>query len=322
MPAHTILVIANPAARHLRLLDQLPSETRLAVGESPEAFAGLAAEADIIVNGGHHAETLEKVFAITPNVRWVHSLSAGVEKILFPALQASSVPLTNARGVYSQSLAEWGMLAMLFFAKDVRRLLRQQAAAGWEQFDCIELRGQTLGVIGYGSIGRETALRAKAFGMKIHALRRRPDLNEGDAIVDKSYGPDQLLDLMGASDYVLMSLPLTAGTSAMVGERELRAMKKSGVLINLGRGSSLVEADLARALQEGWIHGAALDVFETEPLPASSPLWKLENLLLSPHSADHTDTWQDDSMRFFLENFRRWDAGQPLENLVDKSAGY
>lgn len=322
MPTHTILVIANPAARHLRLLDQLPPETRLAVGESAEAFTNLAADADVILNGGHHAETLEEVFAMAPNVKWIHSLSAGVEKILFPALKASPVPLTNSRGVYSQSLAEWGVLAMLFFAKDVRRLLRQQAAARWEQFDCIELRGQTLGVIGYGSIGQETARRAKAFGMKIHALRRRPDLSAADPIVDQSYGPDQILDLMAASDYVLMSLPLTQGTTALVGERELRAMKKSGVLINLGRGSSLVEADLVRALREGWIHGAALDVFETEPLPAASPLWGLENLLLSPHSADHTDTWQDDATRFFLDNFARWDRGAALENLVDKAAGY
>ena len=322
MAPHTILVIANPAARHLRLLEQLPAETRLAVGESPEAFANLAAEANIILNGGHHAETLERVFAMAPNVQWVHSLSAGVDKLLFPALKTSPVPLTNSRGVYSRSLAEWGVLAMLFFAKDVRRLLRQQAAAQWEQFDCLELRGQTLGVIGYGSIGQETAVRAKAFGMKIHALRRRPDLSASDPVVDKSYGPDQLLDLMAASDYVLMSLPLTRGTTALVGERELRAMKKTGVLINLGRGSSLVEAGLARALQEGWIHGAALDVFETEPLAASSPLWGLQNLLLSPHSADHTDTWQDESMQFFVDNFGRWDRGEALENIVDKSAGY
>ena len=322
MSAHTVLVIANPTARHLRLLDQLPPQTRLAVGETAEAFANLAPEADVILNGGHHAETLETVFTMAPRVKWVHSLSAGVDRLLFPALKASPVPLTNSRGVYSKSLAEWGLLAMLFFAKDVRRLLRQQAASRWEQFDCVELRGQTLGVIGYGTIGQETAMRAKAFGMKIHAMRRRPELFHGDPMVDQGYGPEQLLELMGAADYVLMSLPLTGGTTALVGERELRAMKPKGVLINLGRGSSLVEADLVRALREGWIRGAALDVFETEPLPKTSPLWQLENLFLSPHSADHTDTWQDDAMRFFLENFARWDAGEALENLVDKAAGY
>lgn len=322
MSAHTVLVIAQPTARHLRLLDQLPRETRLAVGETAEAFANLAPEADVILNGNHNAETLATVFGMAPRVKWVHSLSAGVDKLLFPALKASPVPLTNSRGIYSKSLAEWGMLGMLFFAKDVRRLLRQQAAARWEQFDCVELRGQTLGVIGYGTIGQETAMRAKAFGMKIHALRRRPELFAGDPIVDQGYGPEQMLELLAASDYVLMSLPLTGGTTALVGERELRAMKPSAVLLNLGRGSSLVEADLVQALREGWIRGAALDVFETEPLPKESPLWQLENLFLSPHSADHTDTWQDDSMHFFLENFARWDAGEALENLVDKEAGY
>jgi len=322
MPAPTLLVIANPAARHLKLLDQLPPDLNIAVGDTPEALAALAPQADVILNGNHHAETLEKVFAMAPNVRWIHSLSVGVDKLLFPALKASPVPLTNAKGAYSHSLAEWGLLAMLFYAKDVRRLLRQQKAAEWNQFDCVELRGQTLGIIGYGSIGQETAKRAKALGMKIHAVRRRASLFDGDPIVDQGYTPDQTHAMLAASDYVLMALPLTGATTGAVGAAELKAMKPSAVLINLGRGSSLVEADLVQALREGWIRGAALDVFETEPLPKTSPLWQLENLFLSPHCADHTDTWQEDSMRVFLDNFHRWHRGEALTNLVDKEAGY
>jgi phosphoglycerate dehydrogenase-like enzyme len=128
--------------------------------------------------------------------------------------------------------------------------------------------------------------------------------------------------MLAGCDYVVMALPLTGSTVGVVGAQELQAMKDSAVLINLGRGSSLVESALVQALREGWIRGAALDVFETEPLPASSPLWQLENLFLSPHCADHTQTWQEDSMRVFLDNFRRWDRGEPLHNLVDKEAGY
>jgi phosphoglycerate dehydrogenase-like enzyme len=318
---HAVLVLADPAESWLGALDRLPAGTRVAIGETEAALAALAPEADVILNTYGAPATLESALRLAPRLRWVHALTAGVDRLLFPALRHAPVPLTNARGIYSGALAEWALLAMLYFAKDVRRLERQQRAARWESFGSGELRGRTLGIVGYGSIGRETAVRARAFGMSVEALRRRPRPSPGDG-VDRWHGPDGLRALLGASDYVLLALPLTPATAGWIGADELRAMKRGGVLVNLGRGPTLVEADLVRALREHWIRGAALDVFDTEPLPPQHPYWALDNLLLSPHCADYTETWREDSMAFFVEQFRRFDAGEPLLNVVDKSAGY
>ena len=320
--SHTVLVIGNPADRHLRLLAELPPDTSIAVGESTAAFANLAPTADVIFFANQDPPLFEQVIRMAPNVKWVHSLWAGVDKLLVPEVRNTALPLTNAKGAYSKSLAEFCILGILFFAKDMRRLLRQQRERHWEKFDCIEIHGQTLGIIGYGDIGREIALRGHGMGLKIHALRRRPEQSAGDPIITKTYSPDQILDLMAACDYVALALPQTPDTVRTVGARELAAMKPSAIILNVGRGSAIDEDALADALIHNRIRGAALDVFDKEPLPATSPFWTLDNVFLSPHTADNTATWQDDSVRIFLDNFRRYSAGEPLRNLVDKEAGY
>ncbi|HBY61793.1 MAG TPA: hydroxyacid dehydrogenase, partial [Solibacterales bacterium] len=258
----------------------------------------------------------------TGKLKWVHSLSAGVESFLIPEIADSAVPFTNARGVYARSLGEWAIAGMLYFAKDLRRLLRQQAEHRWQQFDVKELHGATLGIVGYGEIGRATAARAKAFGMKVLALRRRAHLSEDDPLVDQVIAHEHILDMAAASDYLLAAAPLTPKTRGLVSAGVIAAMKPRAVFLNLGRGPVVDEAALIAALRENRIRGAALDVFETEPLPAGHPFYELENVLLSPHCADNTDTWLDDTMRFFLRNFDHFLKGEPLENLVDKERGY
>lgn len=319
---YTVLVIGNPADRHLRLLAELPPDTSIAVGETPEALANLAPTADILFFASTNPAGFDTVVRMAPNLKWVHSLWAGVDRLLIPEIRNTSLPLTNAKGAYSKSLAEFCILGILFFAKDMRRLLRQQREHHWEKFDCVEIYGQTLGIIGYGDIGREIALRGHGMGLKIHALRRRPEQSQGDPIIEKAYAPDQILDLMAASDYVALALPQTPDTVHTVGARELAAMKPSGIILNVGRGSAIDETALAEVLRQKKIRGAALDVFDKEPLPPTSPFWDMDNVFLSPHTADNTATWQDDSVRIFLDNFRRYTSGQPLRNLVDKAAGY
>jgi phosphoglycerate dehydrogenase-like enzyme len=201
-------------------------------------------------------------------------------------------------------------------------MLRNQQARRWEQFDVEEIHGQTLGIIGYGEIGRSTAIRAHAFGMKILGVRRRPELSKSDAILDEIHSFDQRADVIGRSDYVLAAAPLTPETRGLIGETELRAMKSTGVILNLGRGPVIDEPALIRALEDRRIRGAALDVFDQEPLPESHPFWGMENVLLSPHCADHTATWLFEAMEFFVANFERFRAGEPLANIVDKNAGY
>jgi len=318
----TVLVLADPAEPQLAMLKTLPGSRSVAVGNTPEAFAGAAAQAGVILHWSASLEVFEQVWRMAPRVRWVHSLSAGLDGVLFPALVESPVPLTNARGVFSGMLGEFAIGAMLFFAKGFRRLVRSQMAEVWEEFDTIELRNQTVGIVGYGDLGRAVAWRAHALGMKVLALRRRPELSRDDGCVQQIFTPDKMREMLARCDYVVASMPLTPESRGIIGPAEIEAMKPSAILINIGRGSVVDEPALIRALERKRIQGAALDVFETEPLPAGHPFYKLENVLLSPHSADHARDWKERTMQVFLENFERFRRGEPLANLVDKKIGY
>lgn len=316
-----VVVIAPPGAPQLAELDRLPVGTEVTIGLNVPDLAAAAAEADVLVNGSHHAETLEALWPLAKKLRWVHSLSAGVEAIVFPELKASPIPLTNARGIFKRSLGEFAIFAMFWFAKNARRLVDQQARAAWEQFDCEELTGKTCAILSYGAMGQEVARRAHAMGMRIIATRRRVDAPI-DPFVAEVLSPERTAEAMARADYVVCCSPLTPETRHMIGEAEFAAMKPAGVFINIGRGAVVDEPAMICALEAQRIRGAALDVFEVEPLPKESPLWRLSNVLISPHCTDHTDTWQFETVRFFVDNFLRFVKGEPLENLVDKEAGY
>jgi phosphoglycerate dehydrogenase-like enzyme len=312
----TLLVLGNPLDRRLAMLDRLPEGTRIVAGERLEAFLEAAQEAEVLLSWFAGRELLEAVIERAPRLRWVHSASVGVDTVLVPALVERPIVLTNARGVYSAALGEFALAAMLFFAKDLRRMVRSQGEGRWDPFEVEMLKGQVLGIAGYGDIGHAVAERARAFGMRILALRRRV---EADPLVERA---DSLREMLAASDYVVVALPLTAGTRGLIGERELAAMKASAVLINLGRGPVVEEAALVRALEGKRIRGAVLDVFDEEPLPAGHPFYRLENVLLSPHCADHTAGWMEETLELFLENFERFRRGEALRNVVDKVHGY
>lgn len=322
MKQSVILVLGNPRDAKLAYLERLPEGTSLAVGETPEAFANLAPEADVIMLWWPPPRLLEQVLAMAPRVRWIHSPAAGLDGVLSPAVAASPAVLTNGRGVFSQSLGEFALAAILFFAKDLRRMVRSQQAGRWDPFDVGEIRFQTVGIVGYGDIGRACAQRAKAFGMRVLGLRKRPEESQGDPWADQVYGLNQLETMLPECDYVIAAAPLTPETRGMIGDAAFASMKPDAVLINVGRGPVVDEAALIRALGSGRIRGAALDVFAVEPLPAGHPFYRLENVLLSPHCADHTRDWLDQAMLFFLENFARYRSGQPLQNVVDKQRGY
>ena len=318
----TLLVVSNPSAPYLKWLKELPSDVTYVVGNTPETLAPLADQADAILYCMGPGLPLKNVWEMAPRVQWVHSLSAGLESILFPGLAESTVPMTNGRGVFKESLGEFTVASILFFAKDLRRMLRNQEAGRWEQFDVEMVQGKTLGVLGYGEIGRAAAVRAHALGMKIHVIRRRPQLSDEDPIVEKSFSIADRGEMMAGVDYLLVAAPLTGETRGLVGAEELKRMKPSAVVMNVGRGPVIDEAALIAALRDGTIRGAALDVFDVEPLPAGHAFYGMENVLLSPHCADHTSTWTDEAMQFFLENLGRFQSGEPLMNLVDKKSGY
>jgi phosphoglycerate dehydrogenase-like enzyme len=321
-PPTTLLVLADPAEPQLKMLDRFRAGMQIVTGQHAEDFARSAPVADAILVWSASRGLVQQVWAMAPRVRWIHSRAAGLDTLLFPALVDSPVPLTNSSGVYSRSLGEFVAAAVLFFAKDFHRMKRNQAAGRWEQFDVEEAHGKTMGIVGYGDIGRASARLAKALGMRVIALRRRPEHSRGDELVDEALGSDRLLELMGRSDYVVVAAPLTPGTRGLVGAAAIAAMKPTGVLINVGRGAVVDEAALIGALHNREIRGAALDVFDQEPLPAGHPFYAMENLLLSPHCADHTPTWIDDAMHFFVRNLEHFERGEPLENVVEKTLGY
>lgn len=317
----TLLVLGDPMDPILRRLSPLAGDVRVVCGSTPAAFYGQTAEAQVILSWSANRELLDPVWRMAPGVRWIHSRAAGVDDLLFPDLVESPVTVTNSRGVFSRPLAEFVVAAVLFFAKGLRRMVDSQQTRRWDPFDVEEVHGKVMGIIGYGDIGRACALQARALGMHVQAVRRQGGI-EADALAEKIVGVEARLTVLSQSDYVVVTAPLTEQTRGLIGEAELEAMKPTAVLINVGRGPVVNEAALIRALEKGRIRGAALDVFEREPLPPEHPFYGLPNVLLSPHCADHTPGWLDRAMDLFLENLARFLRGEPLLNVVDKKRGY
>lgn len=304
------------------MLDELRRTAVIAIGDTSEASENLAQRAEVILNWMSSGSLLQQIWPMATRVEWVQIRSAGLDGILFPALVDSPVTLTNARGAFSEILAEFTIGAVLFFAKDFRRLVTSQIAGKWDPFDVTEIRGQTLGLVGYGDIGRAVARYARAFGMNVVALRRRPELTGDDRHVSQVFPPEGKHEMLRQSDYVVVAAPLTPESRDLIAAPEFEAMKPSAVLINIGRGPVVDESALVDALRARRIQGAALDVFETEPLPPGHPFYSLDNVLLSPHTADQTSDWKERSMRLLLENFHRYRSGEPLLNVVNKKLGY
>ena len=256
-----------------------------------------------------------------PRLRWVQASSSGVgawvERL---GLDETDITVTNAAAIHAVPLAEFALFAMLYFAKRMPLVNADREARRWVLFASDVLRGKTVGVIGLGGVGREIARLAGAIGMRVIGLRRNPGADE--VAVDAVYGPGDLLHVLASSDFVILIAPHTPETDSMVGERELRAMRPGSVLINIARGSLVDEPALERALRDGHLAGAALDVFRTEPLPPDSPFWDFPNVLITPHSMSTAVNENALLVDLFCDNLSRYLAGQPLRNVVDKTRGY
>ena len=312
-----VLVLASGDDPRFAMLNELPHT----VCQQVAVCAQAGRDATVILLWSGSRELLREFFAICGKVRWVHSRAAGLDNLLFPELVESQVLLSNGRGVFSASLGEFVLAAILYFAKDFRRMIRNQTASVWEPFDVQVISGQTVGILGYGDIGRAVASRVHAMGMRVLATKRHVP-GSIDPLVQHFYKPEERREMIALSDYIVLTAPLTEETRHMVSDAEFAVMKPTAVVINVGRGPVIDESALLRALAAKRIKGAGLDVFEHEPLPAGHLLYKLDNVLLSPHCADHTADWQDQAMRFFLEQYRRFEKGEPLKNIVNKRLGY
>jgi phosphoglycerate dehydrogenase-like enzyme len=312
-----VLAISDANDPQLAMLSDIPHY----LINSAATLQAAPRDAEVILHWSGPRDMVRSAFLASPNLRWLHSRSAGLDSMLFPELVQSPIPVTNGTGVFSQSLGEFALAVILYFAKDIRRLLRNQEACRWEQYDMEELPGQTVGIVAYGDIGRAVASRVHAMGMRVLALKRHAP-SSPDPWIERFYGPHQLHAMLSECDYVVVAAPLTAETRHMISDDAIAAMKPNAVVINIGRGPVIDQAALVRALAAGKIKGAGLDVFEHEPIPPDDPIFKLPNVLISPHTADHTKDWLNQAMRFFLEQYQRFSNGQPLENIVEKHLGY
>ena len=323
-----LLVLGSPGPDHLSRLRAVADDLELVVGETTEQIADAAPRAAIVLCFWGARDLLREVLAVATRLRWIHIMSAGINHLTSPELLQSPATITNGKGVFSASLGEWVLGAILYFAKDFRRLIKAQSEGLWEPFDVVEVAGQTVGILGYGDIGKAVAVRVHPLGMRVVGLTRsgsgtgpagRPAVDDP---AEQILGPHDRIQLIEQSDYVILTAPLTPDTRGMVGEAELAVMKPDSVLVNIGRGPLVDEEALIRALSEGKIKGAALDVFHREPLPPDHPLYRLDNVLLSPHSADRTPDFIEKALQLFVDNLGRYRRGEELVNVIDKSAGY
>ncbi|GGM31403.1 D-2-hydroxyacid dehydrogenase [Promicromonospora citrea] len=266
----------------------------------------------------------DEEIAAMPRLAWVHSWAAGVEGDVGPALrrratapEAGSTPVTvtSSAGNGAIPLAEQALLLTLMLDRQAPRWAQAQREHRWERFTHDELHGRTLGIYGYGNVGRELAARARAFGMEVVGLRRRPA--GPDDPVDRMLPADAVDELAAASDVLVVAAPLTDETAGAITLRTLRALGPRGYLVVVSRGGIVVEPDLVAALRDGVIAGAGLDAHATEPLPADSPLWDLPNTIVTPHNGATTPATADRGAAIFLDNLDRWLARRPLRNVVD-----
>lgn len=322
MPDLPILLVTVPA-------DRLPDD-RLAVIR--DAAAGYdvqrgATDAPLegveIVLGRIAPERL----AEAPELRWIQSWSAGVDWLLEPDLPAdvpAGLRVTSASGVHAVPIAEHVFAMLLALARGLPQAVAAQADARWsgdDEVERFELEGRRMVLLGLGEIGARVARIAGAFGMLVTAVRHHPD--EGGAPgVARVVGTDALLDVLPSADVLVVTVPLTDDTRGMVGAGAIAALPRHAVVVNVGRGEVVDQDALASALAAGRLGGAALDVFQHEPLPADSPLWGLDRVVLTPHTAGDTPHYADRALAIFLDNLDRYRRDRPLRHAVDLGAGY
>lgn len=300
-------------------IQALAPDLQVVVTRDRAEMAALSDELEIVVGDVPHS-----VIMGAPRLRWFQQWGAGADWLLhYPEAVEREFVVTTASGVHAIPISEQIIGMLLMFARGLHRAVRAQTNHTWQHQPAeqlFETAGKTMLLVGVGAIGERTAQLAGALGMEVEGIRRNPD--QAVAGVKAMYGPDQLRARLPHADVVVLTIPLSTATQGLFGATELKAMKPTAYLINIGRGGTIDEAALVQALSEHWIAGAGLDVFTQEPLPATSPLWAMEQVIMTAHYAGATPQYEERLMAIFLDNLERYRAGTPLHNLVDKRAGY
>jgi phosphoglycerate dehydrogenase-like enzyme len=301
------------------LLDRIGQTARLRQ-VTEEGLTEALAEADILLVWDFLTDALPKAWPEDGGPRWVHTASAGVDRLMFPALIDSDATVTNSRGVFERPIAEYVAGLVLAMAKDLPGTYELQRSRTWRHRETERISGTRAVVVGGGPIGRAAARLLSALGLRTALVARTA--READPEFGRVHAFAELPRLLPEADWVVSAAPLTDQTADMFDAAAFGRMKRGARFINVGRGPLVVEDDLLAALRDGRLGGAALDVFREEPLPKDSPLWQTPGLLVSPHMSADTHGWLEDLAEVFLSNFDRWVGGRPLLNIVDKKLGY
>jgi phosphoglycerate dehydrogenase-like enzyme len=314
-----ITVLTAPGDGELPGLEPIRDETDIVHVASADELRSRLPETDILVVTDFRTSVLREAWPEQHGIHWLHATSAGVDRLMFPALVHSDVVVTNARGVFDHGIAEYVLGAVLLFAKDMLNNIHLQREHRWQHRETELLTNRRALIVGAGSIGREVSRLLRGIGMRVDATASRA---RDDADFDSVHAGDDLHALLPAADFVIITAPLTDQTRGLFNRATIERMHAGARLINVGRGPVVRTDDLVSALQDGIIAGAVLDVFEEEPLDANSPLWDMPNVMISAHMAGDFIGWERALGEQFVDNFRRWQQGMTLNNIVDKEHGY
>ncbi|MFH1462174.1 MAG: D-2-hydroxyacid dehydrogenase [bacterium] len=301
---------------HLQKIKEIAPDSEIIAAIGSKEIENNLETADVFLTFPNVSIDLDKA----KNLKWIHSFSAGVDGILTPQVASSAVLLSNSSGVHPVPISEHVLCFLLSFARKFNITFRQQLEKKWQRIETLtELRGKAVLVIGLGNIGREVIRLCKCLGLKTMGVDRNK--NELDSL-DEFHSPENLPEILPNADFVVLCLPHTKETHHFLNKEKLERMKKEAILINIGRGGVVNEEELIQALKDGRIAGAGLDVTEKEPLPEESPLWDMEQVIITPHHSGWSEKYMDRAIDIFCQNLKNFLEGKPLSSLVDKTKGY
>jgi phosphoglycerate dehydrogenase-like enzyme len=304
-----------------RILEAAPGARLVPVNAEGVADESLE-DVEVLLRGWSlGGDPLDRLVGRAPKLRWIHSVSVGVESVLTPCVRLRGLTVTNGRGVFDQPIAEYVMTMILAICRRLPQLMELQRERTWQPLEAQELSQTTIGLVGLGGIGCEVAELARPFGPRVVAIRRRPNAGPVEG-VDVLGGLDALPELMAVSDFIVLALPLTAETEAFINDDTLAVVKHGAWIINVARGALVDEMALLRALRSGPLGGAVLDAFREEPLPETSPFYRLSNCIVTPHTSWSSGAVLSRTFDVFGDNLRRYRAGEALKYVVDLGAGY
>jgi phosphoglycerate dehydrogenase-like enzyme len=301
-------------------IESIINQAELVCANNTQPLSAALPDAEVLLGWDFQAGSLSDAWNHANNLRWIHWCGAGVDAVLFPELRESDVVLTNARGVFDQAMAEYVLGLIIAMTKQFPQTWEYQRQRRWKHRYTECITGRTVLVVGVGSIGRAIARLLSTAGLIVNGVGTWARDNDSD--FGAIYDIKDLNDVLPDADFVINITPLTEKTTRLFSEQQFKAMKSNARLINVGRGASVDEAALTNALETKEIAGAALDVFETEPLPENSPLWTSPNIIVSPHMSGDFVGHLEELVNVFISNFRRYQAGEPLLNIVNKEMGY